>query len=259
MTSPFVPVAVSVERTLPRPGSSRFVGSLSSSPESPRSHCLWMRGSDVGCIPSLPFQPLGSQALMIQRGFEQSNGVFSNVESSSSRDNWEDRPPIPTLLGYEVMEERSKFTVYKILVRRTPNESWVVFRRYADFSRLNDKLKEMFPRFKLSLPPKRWFRDNYDMSFLEDRQLGLQAFLQNLVAYKDITNSEAVRAFLCLDDPPGPFDSQDESRAFCETLEETNHRLQRELVEKHRELESLRKLLEERELKIGSLEKETGF
>ena len=46
----------------------------------------------------------------------------------------------------------------------------------------------MFPRFKLSLPPKRWFRDNYDMSFLEDRQLGLQAFLQNLVAYKDITN-----------------------------------------------------------------------
>lgn len=111
MTSPFVPVAVSVERTLPRPGSSRFVGSLSSSPESPRSHCLWMRGSDVGCIPSLPFQPLGSQALMIQRGFEQSNGVFSNVESSSSRDNWEDRPPIPTLLGYEVMEERSKFTV----------------------------------------------------------------------------------------------------------------------------------------------------
>lgn len=50
------------------------------------------------------------------------------------------------------------------------------------------QLKEMFPGFRLSLPPKRWFKDNYDSDFLEDRQLGLQAFLQNLVAHKDIAN-----------------------------------------------------------------------
>lgn len=30
--------------------------------------------------------------------------------------------------------------VYKILVRKTHDESWVVFRRYTDFSRLNDKV-----------------------------------------------------------------------------------------------------------------------
>ena len=46
----------------------------------------------------------------------------------------------------------------------------------------------MFPGFRLSLPPKRWFKDNYDSDFLEDRQLGLQAFMQNLVAHKDIAN-----------------------------------------------------------------------
>lgn len=46
----------------------------------------------------------------------------------------------------------------------------------------------MFPGFRLALPPKRWFKDNYDLDFLEDRQLGLQAFLQNLVAHKDIAN-----------------------------------------------------------------------
>lgn len=46
----------------------------------------------------------------------------------------------------------------------------------------------MFPGFRLSLPPKRWFKDNYDSDFLEDRQLGLQAFLQNVVAHKDIAN-----------------------------------------------------------------------
>lgn len=30
--------------------------------------------------------------------------------------------------------------VFKILVRKTADESWVVFRRYTDFSRLNDKV-----------------------------------------------------------------------------------------------------------------------
>uniref|UniRef100_A0A2R8MP78 Sorting nexin 16 n=1 Tax=Callithrix jacchus TaxID=9483 RepID=A0A2R8MP78_CALJA len=140
--------------------------------------------------------------------------------------NWEDRPSTPTILGYEVMEERAKFT-----------------------------LKEMFPGFRLALPPKRWFKDNYNADFLEDRQLGLQAFLQNLVAHKDIANCLAVREFLCLDDPPGPFDSLEESRAFCETLEETNYRLQKELLEKQKEMESLKKLLNEKQLHIDTLEK----
>ncbi|KAB5579796.1 hypothetical protein PHYPO_G00199080 [Pangasianodon hypophthalmus] len=173
----------------------------------------------------------------------------------TSTDEWHDRPPVPTLLGYEVMEERAKFTVYKILVRRAPDESWVIFRRYTDFSRLNDKLKELFPKFRLSLPPKRRFKDNYDMNFLEERQVGLQAFLQNLVAQKDMTNCDVVRGFLCLDDPPGPFDSLEESKAYCETLEETNHRLQRELQDKQREIQSLRRILEDRELQISGLEK----
>ncbi|KAM8811027.1 sorting nexin-16 [Eudromia elegans] len=174
-----------------------------------------------------------------------------NIDSRS----WEDRPSTPTILGYEVMEERAKFTVYKILVKRSPEESWVVFRRYTDFSRLNDKLKDMFPGFRLALPPKRWFKDNYNPDFLEDRQLGLQAFLQNLVAHKDIANCIAVREFLCLDDPPGPFDSLEESRAFCETLEETNYRLQKELLEKQREVESLKKLLSEKQLHIDTIER----
>nr|XP_060631524.1 sorting nexin-16 isoform X1 [Anolis sagrei ordinatus]XP_060631525.1 sorting nexin-16 isoform X1 [Anolis sagrei ordinatus] len=172
--------------------------------------------------------------------------------------NWEDRPATPTILGYEVMEERAKFTVYKILVKRNPEENWVVFRRYTDFSRLNDKLKEMFPGFRLALPPKRWFKDNYNPDFLEDRQLGLQAFLQNLIAHKDIANCLAVREFLCLDDPPGPFDSLEESRAFCETLEETNYRLQKELIEKQKEVEALKKILNEKEVYIHAMEKRIG-
>lgn len=34
----------------------------------------------------------------------------------------------------------SLLQVFKILVRKTQDESWVVFRRYTDFSRLNDKV-----------------------------------------------------------------------------------------------------------------------
>uniref|UniRef100_A0A2K5R4S3 PX domain-containing protein n=1 Tax=Cebus imitator TaxID=2715852 RepID=A0A2K5R4S3_CEBIM len=134
--------------------------------------------------------------------------------------NLEDRPSTPTILGYDVMEERAKFTVYEILVKKTPEESWVVFRRYTDFSRLNDKLKEMFPGFRLALPPK------------QDRQLGLQAFLQNLVAHKDIANCLAVGEFLY-----------------------TNYRLQKELLDKQKEMESLKKLLDEKQLHIDTLEK----
>lgn len=34
----------------------------------------------------------------------------------------------------------SVWQVYKVLVKKTQDESWVVFRRYTDFSRLNDKV-----------------------------------------------------------------------------------------------------------------------
>ncbi|KAL7879539.1 hypothetical protein SRHO_G00017930 [Serrasalmus rhombeus] len=233
MAGPFVPVPYPVERC----------------PSVPHSRLAYRRTSSLSNLSAS--SDASAQNIWVKRGLRRIN----SSESGASRESLHDRPPVATLVGYEVMEERAKFTVYKVLVRRAPDESWVIFRRYTDFSRLNDKLKEIFPKFRLALPPKRWFKDNYDLNFLEERQLGLQAFLQNLVAHKDITNSEAVRGFLCLDDPPGPFDSLEESRAFCETLEETNHRLQRELLDKQREIESLRRILEGRELQISKLEK----
>ncbi|XP_048866352.1 sorting nexin-16-like [Brienomyrus brachyistius] len=247
MATPFVPVPVPVERVQRGRSPSRVwrtssSGSTSTSSNSPSR----AQGNEAG--PSAQAQPNGI-------GSSIQGSAPLRVEEGSQGPNWEERPLTPTLLGYEVMEERAKFTVYKILVRKTLEESWVVFRRYTDFARLNGKLKEMFPGFRLALPPKRWFKDNYNTSFLEDRQLGLQAFLQNLVAHKDIANSVAVREFLCLDDPPGPFDSLEESRAFCETLEETNYRLQKELMEKQKEIEALKKVLLEKQVHVDALEK----
>ncbi|XP_012578538.1 PREDICTED: sorting nexin-16 isoform X2 [Condylura cristata] len=240
MATPYVPVPMPIGNsassfTTNRNQRSSSFGSLSTSSNSSKGQ---LEDTNMGADSSI----------------EYSTRPKENEEQNPETVNWENRPSTPTILGYEVMEERAKFTVYKILVRKTPEESWVVFRRYTDFSRLNDKLKDMFPGFRLALPPKRWFKDNYNTDFLEDRQLGLQAFLQNLIAHKDIANCLAVREFLCLDDPPGPFDSLEESRAFCETLEETNYRFQKELLEKQKEVESLKKLLTEKQLHIDTLE-----
>ncbi|XP_056290393.1 sorting nexin-16 isoform X1 [Pseudoliparis swirei] len=273
MASPFVPVPMPMDRTraagsskLRRPQRASSLGSVSGAlaGEDHGRGCGGLdsrrqsRGIDRGSR-SRTSPPLLSP-VTLTRG----NGALEpSIEYSCPRSisdpvgsqQGEERPITPTLLGYEVMEERAKFTVFKVLVRKTPDENWVVFRRYTDFSRLNDKLKEMFPGFRLSLPPKRWFKDNYDSDFLEDRLLGLQTFLQNLVAHKDIANCLAVREFLCLDDPPGPFDSLEESRAFCETLEESNYRLQKELLEKQKEIASLKRSLQEREQAVLLLEK----
>lgn len=282
MASPFVPVPIPMDRALSggrprRPQRAASLGSVSSSSESssPVARPEGMeRGRSGGGAGSLrqsrcpdranrsltPPPPQSPVTRARVNGTLEASVRYSACPRSvsdpaaSQQAEAEERPITPTVLGYEVMEERAKFTVYKILVRKSPDENWVVFRRYTDFSRLNDKLKEMFPGFRLSLPPKRWFKDNYDSDFLEDRQLGLQAFLQNLVAHKDIANCLPVREFLCLDDPPGPFDSLEESRAFCETLEESNYRLQKELLEKQKEIDSLKRKLEQREQAILILE-----
>ncbi|KAJ8010397.1 hypothetical protein DPEC_G00074650 [Dallia pectoralis] len=288
MASPFVPVAVPImDRTIPGPANGKprrgpqRTSSLNSVSESltrgPGDETPGSRGNRIGgprsqsserdcsftsstsqmrCqspVTRARLNGLGLDPSVEYSGSPWTNGKESPPGTMEYSDR-EERPITPTVVGYEVMEERAKFTVYKVLVRKT-QESWVVFRRYADFSRLNDKLREMFPAFRLSLPPKRWFKDNYNSDFLEDRQLGLQAFLQNLVAHKDIANCVAVREFLCLDDPPGPFDSLEESRAFCETLEESNYRLQKELLEKQKQISSLKKRLEEKDQHIHLLEK----
>ena len=43
------------------------------------------------------------------------------------------------------------------------------------------KLKTEFPGLRFALPPKRWFGDNFDPVFLEDRQIGLQTFIDNII------------------------------------------------------------------------------
>ncbi|XP_023599330.1 sorting nexin-16 isoform X6 [Myotis lucifugus] len=192
MATPYVPVPMPIGSsassfTTSRNQRSSSLGSLSTSSNSSKGQ---LEDSNTGTRKqtSAPGQRDSASSVcsspLLRTKFTNADSCTRPRESEEQNPetaNLEDRPSTPTILGYEVMEERAKFTVYKIQVKKNPEESWVVFRRYTDFSRLNDK-------------------------------------------------------------------------AFCETLEDTNYRFQKELLEKQKEVESLKKLLGEKQLRIDTLE-----
>ncbi|XP_016994586.2 uncharacterized protein Snx16 [Drosophila takahashii] len=126
------------------------------------------------------------------------------------------------IIGYEVMEERARFTVYKLRVENPEtNDCWLVMRRYTDFVRLNGKLKQSFPNLSLLLPRKKLFGDNFNAVFLDNRVQGLQIFVNSVMAKEELRKCKLVREFFCLDEPPSYSESMEECRAIFEAQEET--------------------------------------
>lgn len=151
----------------------------------------------------------------------------TSKDSDDSEDKFESFQPIEELeinapiVGYEVVEARKRFTVYQIFVQLGRERSWHVFRRYSDFVRLDEGLRKLFTEFNGTLPPKKYFGDNFDPAFIEIRKTGLQEYIDNVIIRQDVISSQPAVEFFCFDDPPGPYDSLEESRAFIETLEDT--------------------------------------
>lgn len=125
------------------------------------------------------------------------------------------------IVGYEVVEARKRFTVYQIFVQLGGERSWHVFRRYSDFIRLDEGLRKLFNDFHGILPPKKYFGDNFDPAFIEMRKQGLQEYIDNVIIRQEVISAQPAVEFFCFDDPPGPHDSLEESRAFIETLEDS--------------------------------------
>ncbi|CAG7734467.1 unnamed protein product [Allacma fusca] len=172
------------------------------------------------------------------------NSIGSNsCSKASSEDNVSDgcnvRIPI---VGFEVMDERARFTVFKLRIENEKvGDSWLVFRRYTDFVRLHNKLKEEFPTLNIPLPPKRWLRDNFEPAFLEDRMKGLQAFVDSILLLQpNLTEYSTVREFFCLDEPPVYPENAEESRAMYGTVEENVIHLKQQLSSKDLEIEILK-------------------
>ena len=62
----------------------------------------------------------------------------------------------------------------------------------------------------------------------------------------DFSRSKALKDFLCLDDPPGPHESLEESKALCEAREEEIYELKEQLKNKDRQIQLLTEQLEMR-------------
>lgn len=168
----------------------------------------------------------------------RSPAIRINQEDEEDRNDGRTSPNLgmkAPIIGFEVVDERRKFTVYKIEVK-SQGKSWFVFRRYSDFIRLNDRLKDAYPNFHIRLPGKRWFKDNFNPEFIEERAKGLQFFINNVMNHGQICQSSEVEQFFCIDDPPGPYDSLEESRAYCQHLESEVDDLKRKVEELQAEL-----------------------
>lgn len=148
------------------------------------------------------------------------------------------------IIGYEVMEERARFTVYKLRVENpSTNDCWLVMRRYTDFVRLNQKLKQIFPTITLQLPRKKIFGDNFNSVFLDNRVQGLQIFVNTVMASEQLRACKVVREFFCLDEPPTHSESMEECRAIFEAQEETISHLRMQINSKNELILSLQQKL----------------
>eukprot|EP00052_Salpingoeca_macrocollata_P010694 m.82968 g.82968 ORF g.82968 m.82968 type:complete len:514 (+) comp17685_c0_seq1:202-1743(+) len=103
-----------------------------------------------------------------------------------------------SIVSHETQGEDKRYTVYKIELQTARKQKIIVFHRYSEFRELFDTLKEEhgkeanFPKF----PGKRLLGSNFDKSFIESRQKGLQEFIQRVVSHPVLSRNKAVRAFL---------------------------------------------------------------
>lgn len=137
------------------------------------------------------------------------------------------------IIGYEVMEERARFTIFKLRIENSISHTcWLVLRRYTDFVRLQNRLRVQFPHCQLVLPRKKWFGDNFSSGFIDNRIQGLQTFINTILEDDAMRTTPAVREFFCLDEPPAYSESMEESRIIFEAQEETISHLKQQLQTK---------------------------
>ncbi|KAF5187985.1 phox domain-containing protein [Thalictrum thalictroides] len=87
------------------------------------------------------------------------------------------------------------FAVYSIAVTDSGNNTWFVKRRYRNFERLHRHLKDI-PNYTLHLPPKRFLSSSIDDSFVHQRCIQLDQYLQDLLSIANVAEQHEVWDFL---------------------------------------------------------------
>ncbi|XP_016134317.1 serine/threonine-protein kinase Sgk3-like [Sinocyclocheilus grahami] len=124
----------------------------------------------------------------------------------------EEQPSCPNVsipCTNEQRDKKKRYTVYKVIVSVGRHE-WFVFRRYAEFDKLNNTLKKLFPALNLKIPAKRIFGDNFDPEFIKHRKAGLHEFIQKIVSHPQLCNHPDVKDFLQMDKSKNFSDASEE-------------------------------------------------
>mmetsp|Transcript_11969 Transcript_11969/g.16579 ORF Transcript_11969/g.16579 Transcript_11969/m.16579 type:complete len:430 (-) Transcript_11969:801-2090(-) len=96
-------------------------------------------------------------------------------------------------------------------------EEWKLLKRYSQFEELRHQLRLQFPTEKIPiLPPKKTIFDFGvdDTKFIENRRVGLEYFLQYLLAEPLFLQSQQVRAFLEPESLPNKLRRQKDNESF---------------------------------------------
>uniref|UniRef100_A0A7S0CN41 PX domain-containing protein n=1 Tax=Amorphochlora amoebiformis TaxID=1561963 RepID=A0A7S0CN41_9EUKA len=100
-----------------------------------------------------------------------------------------------TIQGVRRRVEPKPFVSYEISVANG-EYTWVVEKRYSDFKQLHDRLKKRFSEFATKVPGKHVLSNNMDPVFIQRRKQELQAYLQQLVWNRHVSESQLFHEFL---------------------------------------------------------------
>ncbi|KEF56477.1 uncharacterized protein A1O9_08058 [Exophiala aquamarina CBS 119918] len=98
-------------------------------------------------------------------------------------------------------EDGREFALYVVEVQRQAGEQmpaamWVVTRRYSEFHDLHQRLRRRYPSTRDLEFPRRRVVMKLQKAFLQNRRLGLETYLQQLLRMPDVCRSRELRAFL---------------------------------------------------------------
>ncbi|KAI1288393.1 Serine/threonine-protein kinase Sgk3 [Halotydeus destructor] len=132
-------------------------------------------------------------------------GHGSTGQSSDSSSGSES--PKPTLINAVIsnsdvidstISTSKKHIIYRVDVTYN-GKTWTIYKRYSEFAALHETLRKQVPSSNLKLPGKKLFGNNFSMSFITIRKLGLNDFMQKILSDNRLSSHPSVVGFLALD------------------------------------------------------------
>lgn len=93
---------------------------------------------------------------------------------------------------------------------------------------------------------------------MEERLIGLQNLVNAILNEPDLLSSQQIQDFFCLNEPPVYSETNEESRAIFEALEETIADLKQQLREKEALIDNLQDKLHSKTIENDNLRKLMG-